>query len=137
MQSKVADQEHQMVGIFWLIEDRLVLDTSLLNIAEPYGECLTHGKSHIDYWTEQQGLATVPQDIEYEEYPRGRVVYNTRAEKFYLLADRCILKDKSQVTKIKKAMHLPSNTTIDTDPHYRCSQCLRGHTPIDDADANF
>ncbi len=137
MTSKLPDQEQQMVGIFWLIEDRLVLDTTLLSEAEPYGDCLTHGNSHIDFWTEQQGLGTVSHDTEYEEYPRGRVVYNAKARKFYLLADRCILKDKAKVARIKKAIHLPPKTTVDTDPHYRCAKCLRGHHPIDDADANF
>ncbi len=126
-----------MVGIFWLIDERLILDTTLLSEAEPYGDCLTHGNSHIDFWTEQQNLGMVPSEIEYEEYPRGRVVLNTKAREFYLLADRCILKDRATVNRIKKAMHLPPKTTIDTDPHYRCAKCLRGQNPIDDADANF
>lgn len=128
MPSKLADKEHQMVGIFWLIEDRLVLDTSLLSEAEPYGDCLTHGNSHIDFWTVQQGLGTVSRHIEYEEYPRGRVVFNTRTKRFTLYADRCILARKSVVSEIKKTMHLPNGQTdVMTDGplgHYRCYRCL-------------
>jgi hypothetical protein len=48
-----------MVGIFWLIGDRLILDTSPLSDAEPYGDSLGHRTSHIDYWTAQQCLGTV------------------------------------------------------------------------------
>jgi hypothetical protein len=118
-----------MVGIFWLIDDRLVLDTSLISEAEPYGDCLTHGNSHIDFWTEQQGLGTVPHDIEYEEYPRGRVVYNKKTQRFALFADRCILKETPVVNQIMKAMHLPTKQTdVATDGpagHYRCYRCLK------------
>jgi hypothetical protein len=124
-----------MVGIFWLIENRLVLDTTLLSEAEPYGDCLTHGNSHINFWTEQQGLGTVSHDIEYEEYPRGRVVYHKKAQRFALYADRCILKQKPVVKRIMEAMCLPANktdvTTDGPDGHYKCFQCLQ---PNDDSE---
>jgi hypothetical protein len=86
----------------------------------------------IDYWTKQQSKGALPRDIEYEEAPRGRVTYNTVKREFYLMADRCILKEKAIVTRIRNEMHLPANTIVDTDPHYRCSKCLRSHNPIDD-----
>jgi hypothetical protein len=134
MPSELTHQKQQMVGIFWLIEDRLVLDTTLLSEAEPYGDCLTHGKSHIDFWTEQQALGTVPHDIEYEEYPRGRVVYNVKTERFTLYADRCILARKSLVGEMKKTMHLPTaQTDVMTDGplgHYRCYRCWTVRTRV-------
>ena len=40
--------------------------------------------------------------------------------------DKCILKIKAEVTKIKKSMHLPANAIADTDLLYRCTRCLRG-----------
>src|ERR1700689_2604442 len=104
MLSKQMTQGQSMVGIFWLIGDRLILDTSPLSEAEPYGDCLGHRTSHIDYWTAQQSLRTVPPDLEYEEPPRGRVVYNTKTQRFAVYADRCILKNKSVVRSIMKTM---------------------------------
>ena len=66
----------------------------------------------------------VPPEVEYEETPRGRAGYNKREERYWLRADRCILKKKGFVSKIMKAMHLPPDTTTETDPHYRCARCL-------------
>ena len=123
MASEIHELKQQMVGIFWLVGDRLIVDASSRSEAEPYGDCLTHCNSHIDFWTQQQQLGAVPPDLEYEEPPRGRVVFNSKAQKFYLLADKCILKDSSSVAEIIKAMHLPMNTIVDADPHYKCPEC--------------
>lgn len=125
MASEMLNQKQSVVGIFWLLRDRLILDTSPLSEAEPYGECLTHHNSHIDFWTAQQCLGALPQEIEYEEPPRGRVVFNKKTGRFALYADRCILREKSVVDKIMNAMRLPAATTdAMTDGHYKCSQCL-------------
>jgi hypothetical protein len=67
----------------------------------------------------------VPPDVEYGEFPRGRVIFNTKTEKFILLADRCILQKRDLVKRIMAAMELPvKKTEIDTDPHHRCYRCL-------------
>jgi hypothetical protein len=125
-----------MVGIFWLFEDRLILDTSPLSEAEPYGDCLGHRTSHIDYWTAQQRLGTVSREVEYEEPPRGRVVFNKRTQRFDLYADRCILKRKLVVKRIMEAMPLPTNqTNIGTDGqfgHYKCLKCLETSRAFED-----
>ncbi len=61
-----------------------------------------------------------------EEFPRGRVMYNTKTRRFTLLADRCILRDKGVVGRVMSELHLPGeNTDKGTDAHYRCSSCLR------------
>jgi hypothetical protein len=125
-----------MVGIFWLIGDRLILDTSPLSAAEPYGDCLGHRESHYDYWTAKQRFGTVSREIEYEEPPRGRVVFNKRTQRFAMYADRCILKRRAVVKRIMKAMHLPtSQTNICTDGHfghYKCLKCLETSCACED-----
>ena len=137
MPSEAKVQGEPMVGIFWLLGNRLILDTSPLSEAEPYGDCLGHEVSHDHYWTAQQRLGTVPRDIEYYEHPRGRVVYNTKTQLFALYADRCILKKKSAVNRIMKEMCLPAAETVaGTDGpggHYKCAKCLKGtHAREDD-----
>ena len=136
MLSKQMTQGPSMVGIFWLIRDRLILDTSPLSGAEPYGDCLGHRTSHIDYWTAQQCVGNVSREIEYEEPPRGRVVFSTRTQRFALYADRCILKRKAVVKRIMEAMHLPATqTSIGTDGHfghYKCLKCIESSFACED-----
>jgi hypothetical protein len=64
-------------------------------------------------------------DVEYEQYPRGRVMFNMKREVFLLLADQCILKRPSIVKKIIKELALPvTKTDTGADEHYRCYKCL-------------
>jgi hypothetical protein len=74
--------------------------------------------------------------MEYEEPPRGRVVFNRKNERFMLYADRCILDRRAVVNLIKELMHLPSDRTdVGTDGHfghYRCYRCLENSANRDD-----
>jgi len=112
------------VGIVYLVDDRLWIETTPLTKAGRFGDFAIHEHDHISYWAELVKSGRAP-DSEYEEFPRGRVAYNTKTAKFLFLADRCILSRKSLVSEILTRLHLPSNETeIGTDSHYRCSRCL-------------
>jgi hypothetical protein len=114
------------VGIFWLLNGKLIIDSMPLGEAEPYGDHLTHPRSHIDVWGQWRLGGKVPDESEYEEFPRGRVMYHTKTRRFALLADRCILRDEDLVSRIIAELHLPGETTDKkSDEHYRCSSCLR------------
>src|ERR1035438_4845642 len=54
-----SDQLETRVGIFWLVNNQLIIDCTPLSAAERYGDCLNHAKSHIHYWTEQQRAGVV------------------------------------------------------------------------------
>jgi len=116
------------VGIFWVLNGEPLIDSAPLPEAEPYGDHLTHPRGHAAVWERYQRGGIVSQEMEYEESPRGRVMYNTKTRRFTLLADRCILRDKDLVRKIKSQMNLPRNTERDTDSHYRCFACLYGNS---------
>jgi hypothetical protein len=69
----------------------------------------------------------VPTDVEYEESPRGRAVYDSRRDRFVIYADRCILRRKNTLRQVMKELKLPQNKTeTSSDLHYRCSRCLHG-----------
>ena len=116
------------VGIFWLLNGTPIIDSAPLSEAEPYGDHLTHPRGHAAVWEQYQRVGTVPAEMEYEEAPRGRVMYNTKTRRFTFLADRCILRDKNVVRRIMSELTLPRNTETDTDSHYRCFRCLRARS---------
>ena len=111
------------VGIFWMVNGRSLVDSTSLSEAEAYGDHLTHPRGHAEVWETFQRAGTVPWDVEYEECPRGRAMYNTKTRRFTLLADKCILSDKTLVRQIMQALHLSRNTELGADPHYRCFRC--------------
>ena len=102
-------------------------DGTAISKAENYGAYKVHPGDHCSVWEKLQRGRAVPAHMEYEECPSGRVMYDTKARRFRLLADKCILKGKGVVTKIITTMGLPrKNTDIETDSHYRCFACLSG-----------
>jgi hypothetical protein len=113
------------VGIFWLVDGKLLIDSIPMSEAETYGDNLTYPRGHADVWEQYLRAGAVPADMEYEESPRGRVMFDTRTRRFTLLADRCILRNKGMVRQIMSEMNLPSkNVDKGSDSHYRCSACL-------------
>ena len=78
-------EEEPLVGIFWVVSGKLVIDSTPLGEAEPYGEHLTHPRSHYEVWEQWRLGGRVPGESEYEEFPRGRVTYNTKTQRFTLL----------------------------------------------------
>lgn len=114
-----------MVGIFWLLNCELIFDVTPVSSAEPYGDCVGHAKSHISFWTELQEAGVIPLDVEYEEPPRGRVVFNVKTRQYIVYADKCIRAKSAVVLRIIRDFYLPTELTlVSGDVHYRCQACF-------------
>jgi hypothetical protein len=126
-----ATPEHvePSVGIFWRVADVLVIDRSTLAEAETYGDCITHARGHYECWQEWQALGGTrlvangyPAKIastEYDEWPRGRVVYETPAKRFVLYADRHLQRPEI-VEALKTIFGLTTaDVVVKSDLHYR------------------
>src|ERR1039457_5596241 len=66
------------VGIFWVFAGKLILDSTPVSQAEPWGEAKNHPRSHIEHWAVLQRAGDASKDVEYNDPPRGRVVYFPR-----------------------------------------------------------
>jgi hypothetical protein len=117
------------VGIFWLVDAVLVVDRTPVEEAEPYGDCVTHAGGHFERWESWQtmggtklaklGFPTAVASTEYDEWPRGRVVYETPTRRFVLYSDKRLQKT-AIVDALKDAFGLiGSETVIKSDSHYR------------------
>ena len=109
------------VGIFWLDDSGTMFAESVsLRDADDYGDCRIFAGSHYDLW--KKAVSAVPKWIgkEYEEVPRGRVVYKRDPKKpeFVVYMPKKAVKYKS---KVIGRFNLPSGyVRIDTsDEHYR------------------
>ena len=113
------------VGIVFVYKGKVFIDGTPVIEAEGYAHFKIHAHDHYEYWEQLRGMGAVPTDVEYDEVPRGRVVYDTQTCKYTLFLDRCILKNKKLVSRIMAQMSLPFETEASTDSHYRCPVCLR------------
>jgi hypothetical protein len=117
--------ESPQLGIVFLVKGKLLIASGPVSDGEDYGDFKNYPGDHPTYWTELQRAGAVPGDSEYEEHPRGRVVLNRKTGQYSLYLDRCILKKQNVVSRIVSQLHLPADTAVTTDPHYRCFKCLR------------
>jgi hypothetical protein len=110
------------------VVDVLLIDRSTLDKAEPYGDCITHTSGHYERWQEWQALGgarlvakgdpVVIASTEYDEWSRGRIVYEVPQRRFILYADRW-LKRREIVDAIKKAFGLDDvETVVRSDSHH-------------------
>ena len=122
------------VAIFWGIRDKenrtvLLLDKTTIDRGEIYGEFVTHPTGHYEFWDGlsklgasvliDRGLPTSPAWHEYEDFPRGRVVYRPRDKRFVIYADRRLQTQKF-IEQLVTALCIPDGSyVVRSDPHYR------------------
>ncbi|MCW3475931.1 hypothetical protein [Limobrevibacterium gyesilva] len=120
------------VGIFWRIgatgaAPELLVDCVPVAHAESYGDFLTHG-GHYEFWCALSRLSAselrqrnVPDVVlwsEYEEWPRGRVVFHVPSDRFIIYADRK-LQGSATIDRIVQRFRLTRDRVdILGDPHY-------------------
>ncbi len=117
------------VGVFWRVENMLVVNCSPLIEAETYGDCITHAAGHYELWEKWRKLGSAklkslgyPIKIcstEYESWPRGRVVYDVSSRRFIVYMDK-----RLQITQIIDHLTVTfcigqSECIICSDYHYR------------------
>ncbi|WP_296328194.1 hypothetical protein [uncultured Treponema sp.] len=94
------------LGIFWIYRHEVIFSHSVpLADGLPYGEAITGTKDYADYWEELRSvgeLSVLPHHLqdEYFSIPRGRVVYHTYTQKFYVYHGNNVT--KSDLQKVAK-----------------------------------
>jgi hypothetical protein len=134
----IAPRETPHVGIFWLVqisngETRLLAAGYSIDQAEPYGDCLTYGSGHYETWahwrrdrTVDPALRAIVRSYEYEDWPRGRIVFNRARDLFILYADRKLM-TPATIARITAQFHLPEERTeVQSDLHYQSKETPNG-----------
>lgn len=132
--NKPTQGEAPHVGIFWVAqtaggEARLLAASCPLDQAEPYGDCLTYSPGHYDTWAQWRRDKTVDparralaRSYEYEDWPRGRIVFDRARDLFILYTDRKLVTPE-MIARIQANFHLPEERTeIQSDGHYQSTE---------------
>jgi hypothetical protein len=128
------------VGFFWFIgrrgQWRLVAEGLRLDAAERYGEHLTHPGGHYDHWTALAARGRrwlqangFPDEIavhDYEDFPRGRIVYDLTGNRFIVYVDPR-LRSRALLARLVDRFGLSGQTVVvRLDAHYRASPLEAG-----------
>jgi hypothetical protein len=120
------------VGIFWFIQQpgtppRLLRFGVSIENAERYGDYLNHPGEHSRYWPDiKRRLSTFFHDSEPKDWPRGRVIYNTRTQRFDVFLHEQLQTPEFEA-EILAYFKLPEATSsFASDPHYADVRFTRG-----------
>jgi hypothetical protein len=112
------------VGIFYLINGRIVSENAPVSKIEPLGAVYSYPREHWTLWSELQDNDPDLNGMDWRALPRGRVVYNGKTRKFDVVADRHILEEDSAIASILKDFHLEKKEVqFSVDEIYKCSSC--------------
>jgi hypothetical protein len=105
------------------------MDATSLAEAEPYGDFLTHPSGHYEVWSRWQERRAAPSAVqsifqeiagrEYEDFPRGRIVYQIKTDRFILYADRRLQQEHTIANIAEKFGLAPGTFVVRSDAHYR------------------
>ena len=106
------------VGIFWVFKGKLLAATYPLQDGEEYGDAINGLTDHVKYWPQFQKLHPELRQLEYQDVPRGRVLFMQPTGKFHVYMDKTLHSLKNKRALIKK-FELPGpSTQFLMDAHY-------------------
>jgi hypothetical protein len=122
-----------MLGLFWVVEENgeaaLIAHEVSREQAVRYGDMLTDDEGHYAFWSDlarrgprrlrAQGFPTAPLWSEYEEWPRGRVLYDCAAQRFIIRADRQLHRPAFVRLIAERFRLVAEDASVLPDDHYR------------------
>ena len=126
------------IGLFWIVadHDRAALIAHSVPLAEAvaYGEMLTIETGHADHWAalahrrgsdlRAAGIPSAPLWSDYDEWPRGRVLFDRTSGRFVIRADRQLHRP-DRTARIARHFGVdPASATILPDDHYDSTRRL-------------
>ena len=104
-----------MVNIFFKVNNEFLIHKCENDQADKYGDFLNYPKSHMEIWDE---FYYGKYNVDFDFFPRGRVVYNVKEKCYYIYHDKCI----TDLTEILKNYE-NEEYKVCTDYHYQCHKC--------------
>lgn len=109
-----------MIGIFWYFENKIIGIAHDSNQSDQDSLGLIDSSyTHVKFWETLKQNSLNLQEFEYEEIPRGRVIYNFKTRKIYVYMDAKLFK-KSIAKQISEFFNLDFDSVLwMKDPHYK------------------
>ncbi len=109
------------IGIFWIYQGRVLARPISIKDGEPQDDFIDSPDSHVHVWDEPDGfMRDYPElaECNYEDIPRGRVLYESSEDRYVIYLDECLMNAKDQAA-LKQAFNLAKEDCVfRSDPHY-------------------
>jgi hypothetical protein len=119
------------VGPYWFVKDPygkivLMAHRCALRDAEEYGDALTCRHGHYDLWEgwRTAGEPEICRQYEYEDWPRGRVVFDRVRDQFTVYGDPQVFQYGLEPQVLTYFGIPPDRVRFMGDEHYRSTESL-------------
>lgn len=107
------------VGIFWFFKGEILPSSVPYTLGEEYGDFINGKADHCTHWNVIRRSVPGAAQYEYDQVPRGRVVYSKKDARFFVYGSDDFVKDERRKAVVLSAFKLPPNrTTFKADEHY-------------------
>ena len=110
-----ASTNSKLLAVFWYIDGEFVGTEGTLKDGILYGDYLQLDDDHFEIWNRFNS----DKNIEYDYYPRGRIMFNTKLHKFVVVCDRKIMNNYKIRKLLLNYYGLPITTIFESDEHYQ------------------
>jgi len=108
------------IGVFWIFENKVFIETQKLKDIKSINEFKDSNLSHYQVWDKVKNQHPKLYLYEYEDIPRGRVVYDIEENQFIIYCNENILKDTiSKKLVLEKFQISDENVIFKKDEHYK------------------
>jgi hypothetical protein len=116
-------KKHQIVtngkvGIFWFFEGEILAATWPLQAGEEYDDFINGKTDHVHFWHTLQKQHSELRVREYQEVPRGRVLFNKSEGMFLIYMDKVLFKSQTKKAIIKEFELTIAESKFLSDIHY-------------------
>jgi len=110
----------KLVGVFWIFENQIFFETQKLKGIKPINGFKDSDLSHYQVWDKVKNQNSKFYLYEYEDIPRGRVVYDILNNQFIVYCNENILKEEESKKLILENFGLiDENYIFKEDEHYK------------------
>jgi len=106
------------VGIFWGYNGNILAGSTLVKDAVADGFFVNFAFGHDKYWNTIQKNCPELKLYEYDEIPRGRVIFSKEENVFLVYMDRVLFSDEFKLQILKEFDLHQSQTRFGKDAHY-------------------
>ena len=112
------------IGVFWVIDgEKIDGYRESLDCGEDYGDTIQPTFDHFSYWEKLILRYPKLKILEYDDIPRGRVVYNKKEKHFLILSSKEVLENKKLIKAISQFLKLrKSPNSYVWDEHYEINR---------------
>ncbi len=117
----ITPKEELPVGLFFYVDGNFAFAGCSLSKAETYGDFLIFPEGHYDTWEHYSYLkyTKAGMEVDYDYYPRGRVVYRKSDDTFIIYHDKCVTDVINRISDRYEGY----NYKLELDEHYCCHMC--------------